>query len=102
MKKVTLSVVANSLYPHQNDIDFIMCLRFALKDTSSLAYDGTTLLASSSIINAQIINFKSYIDHMDTSASIFRLGFLNYFTNDLTTDHVGTYIPTLLRIGGRL
>ena len=39
---------------------------------------------------------------MDTSASIFRLGVLNYFVDNLATDHIASYVPTLLRIGGRL
>ena len=39
---------------------------------------------------------------MDTSASIFRVGILNYFIDDLTIDHAATYVPTLLRLGGRL
>ena len=31
---------------------------------------------------------------------MFRVGILNYFIDDLVTDHVGSYIPTLLRVGG--
>ena len=60
-----------------------MCLRYAPVATTTLAIDGTTYLASSSLINAQIINFKTYISDMTTSSSIFRVGFLNYFTDDL-------------------
>ena len=31
---------------------------------------------------------------------MFRVGMLNYFVDDLDTDHVATYVPTLLRVGG--
>lgn len=31
---------------------------------------------------------------------MFRVGFLNYFSDTLTTDHAVNYIPTLLRVGG--
>ena len=79
-----------------------MCLRYAPVEATSLAIDETTNLASSSLINAQIINFKVYIADMSTASSIFRVGVLNYFTDNLYSEHVATYVPTLLRLGGRL
>ena len=39
---------------------------------------------------------------MDASNSIFRVGILNYFTDTFATDHVASYVPTLLRVGGYL
>ena len=39
---------------------------------------------------------------MDSSASIFRVGILNYFTDTLTTGNAESFVPTLLRIGGIL
>ena len=39
---------------------------------------------------------------MTRNGTIFRIGMLNYFVEDLVTDHVGCYIPTLLRVGGYL
>ena len=86
-----------------------MCFRYlastvpASTTATTLGIDGTTTLASSSLINAQIINFKTYVADMGTSASIFRIGILNYFTDTFSaTDHVASYVPTLLRIGGYL
>ena len=63
---------------------------------------GSSELASSSLINAQIINFKNYTADMTSSSSIFRIGILNYFTDDLTTYTTASYVPTLLRVGGYL
>lgn len=40
---------------------------------------------------------------MNESASIFRIGILNYYAEDIiTTNNVATYVPTLLRVGGYL
>ena len=62
-----------------------MCFRYALstETTPPLAVGDTTILASSSLINAQIINFKTYVDNMNSSSSIFRVGILNYFIDTL-------------------
>ena len=79
-----------------------MCIRYTPVGTTQLEIDATSTLASSSLINAQIINFKNYTTDMTSSSSIFRIGILNYFTDDLNVDHRASYIPTLLRIGGYL
>ena len=39
---------------------------------------------------------------MTSSSSIFRIGILNWFTDDLYSDHLASYVPTLLRVGGYL
>ena len=102
MKHVTLSIVANNLYPHQNDLDFIMCFRYNPAATVTLAVGETSILASSSLINAQVINFKANVTDMDAQNSIFRVGILNYYTEDFTANHVASYVPTLLRVDGYL
>ena len=54
IRHAKLSIVANSLYPSQNDLDFIMCFRYTVYSATptNLGINGATTLASSSVVNA--------------------------------------------------
>ena len=53
-----------------------MCLRYS--DSTNLKYTDATSIASSSLINAQLINFCSSIGITDAS-TFFKIGVLNYY-----------------------
>ena len=77
-----------------------MCFRYTSSYSTSLSIGDITNLATSSLVNAQIINFlSSSSEVISLSGTMFRIGILNYFT-DSSEDHVMNYVPTLLRVGG--
>ena len=81
-----------------------MCFRYASMAETNLSNWWLHLI---SIIwcwsTLKLLTFKNYTSRHDILlASIFRIGILNYFTDDLTIDHAATYVPTLLRLGGYL
>ena len=55
-----------------------MCLRYS--ESTSLKYTDTTSIATSSLINAQLINFRSSIGITDAS-TFFKIGVLNYYAD---------------------
>ena len=56
-----------------------MCIRYT--SGTNLKYTDTTSLASSSLINAQLINFRSSIGVTDAS-TFFKIGVLNYYDDN--------------------
>ena len=81
MKDVSVSITANPLYPSEKEIDFIMCLRYTETDNLKITQD--TDLASSSLINAQVIYLNQFLPTTSIDdRTIFRIGILNYYGDD--------------------
>ena len=80
IKNVKLQMKANSLFPAQSDLDFIICFRFTELEDNLIRGKATTL-ASAGLVNVQVLTFRnSTTITLDTAeGTFFRIGIVNWY-----------------------